>query len=172
MKNLILIGMMGCGKTTAGKLLAARLGLELVDTDALIEEREGRAIRDIFAENGEEYFRRLELNVSKELGLRQDLVISCGGGLPLREACMSALKLSGLVFWLDRDPGETFDSLDTSGRPLAQQGREDFLARYEQRVPVYRAAADYYIPNRGTPEDVEALISTIYLEDRSQSVML
>ena len=165
MKNIILIGMMGCGKTTVGGLLASRLGRELIDTDALIEAREGRSIPDIFAQNGEAYFRALELSVSKELSRREDLVIACGGGLPLQAGAIAALKENGVVFWLDRDPGETFDSLDTAGRPLAQAGRTDFLARYEARRPVYGAAADYLILNPESPDYAARLVTTIYWEE-------
>lgn len=167
MKNLILIGMMGCGKTTVGGLLSRRLGLELADTDALIEEEAQSAIRDIFRDYGEERFRDWEQTVSRELGRKTGLVIACGGGLPLQDGAIAALKGSGPVFWLDRDPGVTFDSLDSLGklaRPLAQSGRADFLARYEYRAPVYRRWADHVIDNRGTPEEAAARIAAIYLE--------
>ncbi len=163
-KNIVLIGMMGCGKSTVGRLLARRLGRELVDTDALIERRQGRSIPAIFASEGEEGFRALELEVCRELSGRQGLVVACGGGLPTQEKAIAALKENGLVFWLDRDPGETYDGLDLSGRPLAQGGREDFLQRYERRAPVYRRWADYIIPCGDGPQEAERLISTIYLE--------
>lgn len=152
MKNIILIGMMGCGKTTCGGLLSRRLDRELVDTDALIAAREGRSIPEIFAAQGEDRFRELERGVAEELARREGLVVACGGGLPLRDACMEDLVPGGVVFWLDRDPGETYDSLDTSGRPLAQAGREAFLRRYEQRAPTYRRWADHIISQAASPE--------------------
>lgn len=161
-KNIVLIGMMGCGKTTVGKLLARRLGWELADTDALIEQRQGRSIPDIFAADGEAGFRALELELCRELGGRGGLVIACGGGLPLQGGAITALKENGLVFWLDRDPGETYDSLDVSGRPLAQRGREDFISRYEDRAPVYRRWADYVIPCGGGARDAAAQVAAIY----------
>ena len=163
-KNIILIGMMGCGKSTVGALLAHRLGRELVDTDAVIEERTGRAIPDIFSADGEEGFRALELALCRELSGRSGLVIACGGGLPTQEAAIAALKENGLVFWLDRDPGETYDALDVSGRPLAQAGRADFIRRYQDRAPVYRRWADRIIPCAGGPQAAADLISTIYSE--------
>lgn len=165
MKNIILIGMMGCGKTTVGGLLAQRLGRTLADTDQLIEDREGRSIPAIFAENGEEYFRDLELIVSKELSEREDLIVSCGGGLPLRAEAIAALKKNGIAFWLDRDPGETYDGLDTAGRPLAQGGREDFVKRYQDRAPVYRAAADYLVLNPESADYAARLVASIYWEE-------
>ena len=163
-KNIILIGMMGCGKSTVGALLAHRLGRELVDTDAVIEERTGRAIPDIFSADGEEGFRALELALCRELSGRSGLVIACGGGLPTQEAAIAALKENGLVFWLDRDPGETYDALDVSGRPLAQGGREDFLARYACRSPIYRRWADFILVKPESPEYAQDRIFTNYTE--------
>ena len=163
-KNIVLIGMMGCGKTTVGKLLTQPLGRELVDTDALIEERQGRSIPDIFSRDGEEGFRALELALCRELGGQSGLVIACGGGLPLQDEAMALLKENGLVFWLDRDPGQTYDGLDVSGRPLAQGGREDFLQRYEQRTPIYRRWADYVIPCGDGPQGAAERVSAIYRE--------
>ena len=163
-KNIILTGMMGCGKSTVGRLLARRLGRELADTDGLIEARTGRTIPDIFASEGEEGFRALELELCRELSRGQGLVVACGGGLPTQDGAISALKETGLVFWLDRDPGETYDSLDVSGRPLAQAGREDFIRRYALRAPIYSRSSDYLVRNPESPEYADRLIAAIYLE--------
>jgi shikimate kinase len=152
MKNVILIGMMGCGKTTVGRMLSRRMGRRFLDTDAELERREGRSVSDIFASDGEEYFRGLEEKLCLELSHSSDLVIACGGGLPLRPQGIAALRRSGVVFWLDRDPGETYDKLDTSGRPLAQAGREAFLERYAQRAPIYRDCADYVVRAKSPDE--------------------
>lgn len=163
-ENIVLIGMMGCGKTTVGGLLARRLGRELADTDLLIEARTGRSIPDLFAREGEEWFRALELELCRELAGREGLIVACGGGLPLRDGAISTLKENGLVFWLDRDPGESYYGLDVSGRPLAQGGREDFLARYSVRSPIYHRWADFIIVKPETPQYAENRISTIYME--------
>ena len=162
-KNIVLIGMMGCGKTTVGGLLARRLGLELIDTDALIEERQGRSIPDIFSRDGEEGFRALELALCRELSGRHGLVIACGGGLPTQAEAIAALKGNGLVFWLDRDPGETYDALDVSGRPLAQRGREDFVRRCHDRAPVYRRWADHTVRAQ-SPQEAAVRIGAIATE--------
>ena len=152
MNNIILIGMMGCGKTTVGTMLAQKLNRTLVDTDELIVQREGRSINEMFAADGEGYFRERELEVSRELGQTQDLIIACGGGLPLRSDCITPLKASGTVIWLRRDPGETYDTMDTAARPLAQQGRQDFLDRFAQREPIYRSCADIVIDDFSSPD--------------------
>ena len=167
MKNIVLIGMMGCGKTTVGRLLAQQLGRELTDTDALIEQREGRAIPDIFSTDGEARFRELELALCRELAPTRGLVIACGGGLPLREDCIGPLRDNGVVFWLDRDPGDTYDALDLSHRPLAQQGRDAFIARYRQRRPVYQRAAHHTIA-APTPQAAAAAIMAILKQEEAQ----
>ena len=151
-RNIVLIGMMASGKTTIGGLLAARLGRELVDTDALIQQREGRAIPDIFRRDGEAYFRDREREAAQALSHRTGLVVACGGGLPLRPDAMAPLKETGLVFWLCRDPGATYDSGVLGDRPLAQDGRAAFLARFAQREPVYRRWADHIITDLASPE--------------------
>lgn len=166
MDNIILIGMMGCGKTTVGQLLAGMLGRELVDTDAFIETQEGRPISAIFAAEGEEYFRALELRACQKLARRSNLVIACGGGLPTQDGAIAALKENGTVFWLNRDPGQTYDSLDISARPLAQNGREDFLARYEQRAPIYRRWANHTVAHAPSAKSAAAAIRAILLYEK------
>ena len=164
-KNIVLIGMMGCGKTTVGKLLSQRLDHPLVDTDALIEERQGRSIPDIFARDGEAGFRALELELCRELSGQENLIIACGGGLPLQDEAIAVLKQNGVTFWLNADPGETFDLLDVSGRPLAQAGREDFVRRYHARAPIYRRWADHIIQDYHQAFDQAGeRISAIYTE--------
>ena len=164
MKNIVLIGMMGCGKTTVGTLLARRLGMTLADTDQLIEAREGRSIPEIFAREGEEHFRALESALARELAGQEGLVVACGGGLPLREEAISPLWESGVVFWLFRDPGELYDSLDTAQCPLAQAGRAAFLERYAQREPIYRRWAHYVIQGHDDPAVDADQIAGIYQE--------
>ena len=77
---------------------------------------------------------------------------------------MAALKESGLVFWLRRDPGDTYDTVSMAGRPLGQGGREAFVERYRQREPIYRRWADYFIAEP-TPEAAAALAATIFCEE-------
>jgi len=157
-KNLVLIGMMGCGKTTVGRILAQQLGRTLADTDELIEQEAESTIRDIFLDYGEGRFRDWESIVSLKLSRKSGLVVACGGGLPLQDEAISPLKKSGVVFWLNRDPGETYDGLDVSGRPLAQNGRKEFIERYEYRAPIYRRWADVIITDFASPQATAARI--------------
>ncbi len=158
MKNIVLIGMMGCGKTTCGTLLSQKLNRTLVDTDAVIVQRENRSITEIFATDGEEYFRARETEVAKELGQQQDLIIATGGGLPLRWENAEALRQNGVVIWLKRDPASTFASESMEGRPLAQDGQAAFVQRFLDRTPKYQAASHVVIEDFTSPEVTVGLI--------------
>lgn len=103
-KNIVLIGFMASGKTLSSQELAKRLGRERVSTDEIITEREGRTIREIFAQSGEPYFRQLEKKLVEEISRRRDLVIDCGGGIVMNEESLNALKASGIVFFLEASP--------------------------------------------------------------------
>lgn len=109
-----------------------------MDTDALIVEREGRSIPDIFAQSGEDYFRAREVEAAGELARREGLIVACGGGLPLRPAAMDPLRETGTVIFLARDRGRPMTPNPWRAGPLAQDGRAAFLARFRQREPVYR----------------------------------
>lgn len=143
--NVVLIGMMGCGKTTAGELLAQKLGFTFVDTDQYIERALGRSIPDLFAREGEAFFRDREGEAAEELAREKRQVIACGGGLPTRSDSIATLKDSGTVVFLRRDPGEIYDSVSMAGRPLGQQGKAAFLERYAAREPIYRKWADHIV---------------------------
>ena len=158
MKNIILIGMMGAGKTTVGELLRARMKKTLVDTDRLIEAQAGLTIPEIFETEGEGYFRALELGVAQALSIREDLIVACGGGLPTQEAAMAALAETGTVVWLDRDPGEIYDREDLGDRPLAQEGREAFLERAEERRSVYEKWAQVRVTDFTSPVSTAARV--------------
>ena len=158
MKNIVLIGMMGSGKTTCGRLLAERLGRPFVDCDEVIEGFAGRSIPEIFETDGEEGFRELESAVIKELSRQEGLIIATGGGAVLRQANVSALRDNGVIVFLNRPAGEIFDSVAMDGRPLAQEGKEAFEATFRRRLPIYRTAADAMIFDFSTPEATAAEI--------------
>ena len=151
MKNIVLCGMMGSGKTTMARQLGQRLGRRVIDTDAYIVERAGMTISDLFAQKGEAAFRQLETEICQKLSGKNDLVIATGGGLPLGQENRDLLKKTGIVVFLNRSPGEIYDTVDMSSRPLGQQGKDAFLARFAEREPIYRAFADIEIDNFSSP---------------------
>lgn len=162
MNNLILIGMMGCGKSTVGRLAAEKLGLAFVDTDERIEAEAGRTIPELFDAEGEEGFRARELDVSRALAREGGLVIACGGGLPTRAEAIAALKASGVVFWLSREPAVIYDTVSMARRPLGQGGKEAFLERFRQREPIYRRWADYIIEGHAQAAEAAGRIAALY----------
>ncbi len=144
--NLVICGFMGCGKTTVGTALSERLGMELIDTDCEIEKRENRTIAEIFASDGEPYFRSKETELIKELMTKENCVISLGGGLAANRVNHPYLKLLGKVILLDCGIDETLKRIeDDPARPLTKNGREDIIARYNLRKPIYEEVADHIV---------------------------
>ena len=155
--NVVLIGYRGTGKSTVGKLLAARLHRPLISTDAEIVRRAGRPVPQIVKECGWEHFRDLETQVCKEVGERDGLIIDTGGGAILRPQNVAALKARGTLFWLTAAVSSIQARIgDDSQRPSLTGGRS-FLDEIEEvlkeREPLYRAAADFTIPTDGRPTD-------------------
>lgn len=140
--NVILVGFMGAGKSSVGRLLARRLGRCFVETDDMIVAREGRSIPEIFAEKGEPYFRALEEEALDLLRLKSHDVIGTGGGLPCREGRPGALRALGTVIWLAGDFETLYARAQRTGaRPmLSGRSREDADALYRARMPYYAQA--------------------------------
>lgn len=138
-QNLILIGMPGCGKTSVGLALAERMGRRFADVDRVIEEREGCTIPEIFAGRGEEAFRRIETEVTAELGRQSGLVISTGGGVVTRPENYFSLACNGRICYLKRP----VEGLPTGGRPVSQSRGN--AALYEERRALYEGWCDFSV---------------------------
>ena len=140
-ENVVLIGMPAVGKTTVGKKLSKELGMPFVDTDDEIVAREGRPISDIFATDGEEYFRKVESEVIRDVSSRKGSIIATGGGAVMRPENVEVLKSFGQMILIERD----LESLMPTGdRPLANNP-EKIKTLYKERMPVYRSVADIII---------------------------
>ena len=139
-KNLVLIGFMGTGKTEVGRLLADSLTRRMVDTDRLISEREGMAIREIFAARGEGYFRAVEKQVIAELSAQKGLVLSTGGGVILDADNVATLCSSGFVVWLDANV-ETLAQRLQGDRTRPLLAENDIAELYGKREELYRQAS-------------------------------
>lgn len=140
-KNIVLIGMPGCGKSSVGKTLAAMTGREFVDADEALSKRFGMSAGDMINRHGEEYFRQRETEVLAELGKSSSLIIATGGGCVTREENYRLLHQNGVIFQLERD----LALLPTDGRPLSQRGSLE--AMYKKRAPMYARFADHVINN-------------------------
>lgn len=155
--NLYLVGMMGAGKTTVGRLLASMLGYRFIDTDAVIEQVTRQSINQLFAEQKEAGFRQIESKVLAQVCAETYLVISTGGGIVTRQENWSYLH-HGLVVWLDVPVEQLYTRLVAdSTRPLLQDG--DLLERLrsltQKRLPLYAQADLRITPSpEETPEQV------------------
>lgn len=131
-RRVYITGFMGCGKTTAGKRLAAALDFSFIDLDFEIERKEQRAIRDIFATSGEEYFRLTESEVLRNLDIRADTVVSTGGGTPCYRDNLLYMKQTGILVYLKMTPLQLRDRLGdlTGKRPLLKDLKESEMIDY------------------------------------------
>jgi shikimate kinase len=171
--SVILVGFMGAGKSTIGRLLARRLGLCFVETDAMIVAREGRSIPEIFELHGEAYFRQVEAEILDELAGKRGHVIATGGGFPCRPGAMERLRELGTVVWLAAD----FDAVyaraaRVGGRPmLTARTREEVAALLAAREPYYRRA---HLALDTTRLGVDAVVGRIlrHLRDRQRAARL
>ncbi len=137
--NVVLVGFMGAGKSVCGRLLARRLGRCFVETDDMIVARDGRPIPEIFRQDGEDTFRRLEAEAVEALRLKSGDVIATGGGLPCHEGRMDALRELGTVVWLRGDLAELLARASRSGARPMLSGRAP-----GEIEALYRARESYY----------------------------
>jgi shikimate kinase len=155
MKNIVLIGMPGSGKTTFGMALAEKLRRPFVDADAYLEEKEGRTIQSIFAES-EKAFRDAEERTIEDLSRRQNLIIATGGGVVKRSRNVARLHETGLLIFIDRRAEDIVTDVEVEKRPLLAEGPDKVFALYKERIALYRKAADRILENRGSEEEVLA----------------
>ena len=153
--NIVLIGFMGAGKSTISEFLKTAFAMDVIEMDQIIAEREGMSISDIFEVYGEQYFRDLETNLLIEMQSRTNVVISCGGGTPMRECNVVEMKKNGRVVLLTAKPETILDRVkDSHDRPLIENNKTvSFIAELmEKRREKYEAAADIVIETDGKDE--------------------
>ena len=152
MENIVLIGMPGCGKSTVAQLLSQELQRPVIDADEEITKAAGCSIPEIFAQGGEEAFRKLETQVLQSLGKESGKIIATGGGCVTREENYPLLHRNGKIIWLTR----RLDKLPTDGRPLSQITKMETM--YEIRKPMYQRFADHIVSNDGPVLETVAAI--------------
>lgn len=155
MKNIVLIGMMGSGKSSVGKLLSEKLHFPLIDTDEKIVSNEGKSINTIFAENGESYFRTLERDLCYEIQNMEDSIISTGGGIVLSEENILNLKKNGIVFYLNTTIQTLITRVnsESEARPLINNLETSLLNIFTNREELYNISCDFNVSTDALTED-------------------
>lgn len=164
--NIALIGFMGCGKSTVAAYLQKMLGLDLAEIDEMIEEQEGMTIPEIFEKHGEEYFRTCETNMVIELQKRERTIISCGGGLVMRQVNVDNLKKHSRIVLLTAKPETIYERVrHDNNRPILNGNMNvEYIAQLmEKRREKYEAAADIIIETDQKPvsEICEELVKKV-----------
>lgn len=148
-EHILFVGFMGCGKSSVSRVLAKRAGLPLIDIDKYIEKQEGRKIKEIFAEEGEEGFRRIETMTLASLAFEPKSIISCGGGIVGSAVNRAIVKALGNVIYLKVPCDEAIGRIsDPSTRPMLS-GPRPVREIYDERLPLYRDVADITINTSG-----------------------
>lgn len=151
-KNILLIGMMGCGKTTLGKILAEKLSYEFIDMDNYIEEISNNTIADLFKVS-EENFRNWETEACRRLSKINKSIISAGGGIIKKEINMNLFDENSIIIFIDRPIDKILEDIDISKRPLLSNGKEVLYKLKEERYDLYNKYCDYRIINDGSLEE-------------------
>jgi shikimate kinase len=165
--NIVLIGYRGTGKSTVGKVLAARLGWPLVSTDAEIVRRAERSVPEVVAQHGWEHFRDLESTVCREFSVQDRLIIDTGGGAILRQENVVCLKKNGVLFWLTASIATIASRIGRDTQRPSLTGTKSFVEEIEEvlavRTPKYREAADHIVPTDGCAinQIVETILSSV-----------
>jgi shikimate kinase len=166
-KSIVLIGMMGAGKSSVGRALQRRTGLARIDTDELIAAEFGISIADIFKTHGEDKFRDGETKVIRKLVPNRPTIVTTGGGVVVRRENVDLLKKIGAVLWLTADEGTLFERASRRNeRPLLENEnpRAVFSELLRQREPLYAAAADFRIDTSRKSHDEVADVILSQLE--------
>ena len=167
-RNIVLIGLSGCGKSTVGRTLAKNLHKTFVDMDEYIEKKESMPVSKIFEEKGEAYFRRLETETAEALSVAEDKIIATGGGVVLNEQNMVHLGKNGLIVFLDRSPEAILKKINLKKRPLLAQNQNRLFEMDKKRRPLYEKYADLTVPGAlSVPETAERLKEAlkVYLKE-------
>lgn len=168
--NIVLIGFMGAGKSTISDYMSTMFAMKVVEMDQIIEQREGMSISDIFEVYGEEYFRDAETNLLIEMQSESNVIISCGGGVPMRERNVAEMKKNGRVVLLTASPETILDRVkDSHDRPVIENNKNaEFIGELmEKRREKYQAAADIVIKtdNKSVMDICEEIIHELLVAD-------
>ncbi len=159
-KNIVLIGMPGSGKTTIGYELSKKLDMNFIDVDSYVEENEKSSISDMF-EISEEYFRRIESKYIEELSKLNSTVIATGGGVIKNENNILMLKNNSIIIYVNRKIDDIMKDIDISKRPLLKNGKDRLKELFKERHHLYQKYCDIEVVNDSCIIDIVNRISTL-----------
>lgn len=149
MRNLALIGMMGSGKTTLGKMLSEKMCLDYCCSDDYIENKQKRSISEIFEKDGEDYFRKIEIEAIQEISQKNNIVVATGGGIVLNKENMDNLRKNGfIIIFLNRNINKILEDISIENRPLIKDDVHKLEKIFNNREFLYKKYSDIIINNQ------------------------
>ncbi|MBW9171905.1 shikimate kinase [Clostridium estertheticum] len=167
MKNIVLIGMPGCGKSEIGEILADKIEMNFIDVDVFIESSTSRSITEIF-KNGEDAFRDIESIAVRDLSKKNHVVISTGGGVIKRYENIMNLKRNGIIIYINRPIQNIVSDINIEGRPLLANDPGRISKLFDERGPLYKKYCDYEVMNISEINDVVNSIIQIYTKSQAK----
>ncbi len=164
--NIVIIGMPGSGKTTVGSLLSKKLNLNFIDMDEYIVQKEKKSVADMFVIS-EEHFRNAETECAKELGKKNSVVISTGGGVVKRKENMDYLKQNSFIVFLNRPVEKIISDINTETRPLLKESINNIYKLYNERIHLYKKYCNVEILNDTTADDAADSIVKAYIKQKN-----
>ena len=152
-KNIVLIGLTGCGKTTVGKMLAEKMGYDFIDMDDYIIEMTGKSIPELFAIS-EDYFRKCETEACRELSNKKKTIIASGGGAVKNKENMKCFNDNSAIIVLDRPVDNIVTDIEIKNRPLLANGPEVLYKLHDERYDLYRSQCHYRVENTSTLDEL------------------
>lgn len=162
-KNIVLIGLTGCGKTTIGNILAKKLNYNFIDMDDFVVEITGKTVPELFAVS-ENHFREWETEACRRLSTRKKTIIASGGGAVKNRENMKCFNDNSIILFLDRPVDNIVADVDIKNRPLLANGPEILYKLNDERYELYRSQCHYRIDNNKTLEDIVDYISSLVVE--------
>ncbi len=161
-QHIFIIGMPGAGKTTVGRALAERLGMDFHDVDEEIQKKTGKTIQNIIIYDGEDKFRQFEYDAIGEILRQKPSVIATGGGTVMSDETVTLMKNNGIIVFVHRGVQSILEDLDLEIRPLVKESIEYIFRVYEERYPIYERVCNIKIANESSVSDtVQAIVEAL-----------
>jgi shikimate kinase len=170
MRNIVLIGMPGSGKSTIGHMISRKLEMKFIDMDEHIEKMEQKTIKELFAVS-EDCFRDAETRCAEEMSMMDNCVISAGGGIIKRKENIDLLKQSSTIVFINRCVEDIVSDIDMSTRPLLKDGIRKVYDLYDERIDLYKLYSDIEVVNSGEISEVVQEIVENVEEYKKRQVM-